>query len=804
MTKIKTKIENSFERSGRFFYTHAKLVIVLLFIFIAVIAWQIPNMALDHSVEGTLDPDHQTRINYNEFRDQFGRAEVIIVTAESDDIFSPEFFKNLRDLTLDLSENVPFISDVTSLYNIRSTRTDGHDLVMEEFADPWPKTPADFESLKKRAKASPLYENHVLSADGRVAAVLIKTEALVADEKDAFDPFSGFDEGTGRKSGTSANYFSEKQNLEVVEAVRKIVNRHSKEGFQLVFSGGPVIMAVFNKAVFKDTILLMSLAFIAIMFFLFFLFRRLSGVIYPLLVICAALICTLGLMPVLGVTFKVTSIIIPGFLVAVGVADSVHILASFYRRLNQGADQQEAICHALGHSGLAVVMTTLTTAAGLFSFAWAELAAIAEMGIFTGIGVLFALFFTITMLPALLALFPIKPKSVQTRENVATDRMLLFFADFSTTYYKSIIIVCLVLLVVFSSFLPSLGFSNNHMDALKDELPAKKDLIAMDKRMQGALVLEAVVDMGTQGAFYEPAVLEKLEIMADRIFKIENEKIFAGKVFLINDVIKEIHQALHDGDPDFFKIPETRQMIAQEILLFENLRPDDLTSLVDTGFSKARITIKTPWADTVDMEVFMTDIRSIFEDVFADNPDARLLLTGEMALMADTVPAALRGMAKSYVIAFVVITLAMLFMLGDIKVGFIAMFPNLLPIVMVMGSIGFLGIYLNFNTLMIGCIAIGLVVDDTMHFLYNFLRQYKKSGDVHDAVRYTLLGTGRALFITSVVLCSLFLSALTASLATLNQFGLFTAIIIVLALLADFILAPALMMAVFGKKPQMD
>ena len=98
MTKIKIKIENSFERSGRFFYTYAKLVLVLLFIFIAVIAWQIPNMALDPSVEGTLDPDHQTRINYNEFRDQFGRAEVIIVTAESDDIFSSEFFFFLHQL----------------------------------------------------------------------------------------------------------------------------------------------------------------------------------------------------------------------------------------------------------------------------------------------------------------------------------------------------------------------------------------------------------------------------------------------------------------------------------------------------------------------------------------------------------------------------------------------------------------------------------------------------------------------------------------------------------------------------------
>ena len=271
-----------------------------------------------------------------------------------------------------------------------------------------------------------------------------------------------------------------------------------------------------------------------------------------------------------------------------------------------------------------------------------------------------------------------------------------------------------------------------------------------------------------------------------------------GKIFSINDVLKEINQALNDNDPAFYAIPKTRQALAQMILLFANSGSDDLEGLVDKDFSKARISIKTSWADSLLLEDFIDEVKGIFNQTFGGAEE--LTLTGENALVAKSMPAALRSMAKSYVIAFVVVTIMMLLLVGDVKTGLVAMFPNLLPIVLVMGFVGLLGIPLNLNTLMIGCIALGLVVDDTMHFMYNFRRHHEKGRDACEAIRRTLLGTGRAIFITSVVLFCVFLTALTASLKTLNQFGLFTAIIIILALLADFVLAPALMLIISGRK----
>ena len=159
-------------------------------------------------------------------------------------------------------------------------------------------------------------------------------------------------------------------------------------------------------------------------------------------------------------------------------------------------------------------------------------------------------------------------------------------------------------------------------------------------------------------------------------------------------------------------------------------------------------------------------------------------------------------MSKSYVLAFVVITIMMIFLVGSLKIGLLSMIPNLLPILMSMGIMGIVKVPLDLTTMLIGSIALGLVVDDTVHFMYNFRKYYDITGDSHDAVRETLLGTGRALLITSLILSLGFFADLFATLNNIMRFGIFTGITIIFALLADFIVAPALMVLVMGRKSE--
>jgi len=264
-----------------------------------------------------------------------------------------------------------------------------------------------------------------------------------------------------------------------------------------------------------------------------------------------------------------------------------------------------------------------------------------------------------------------------------------------------------------------------------------------------------------------------------------------GKVFSITDILKETNQALNGNDPLFYKIPESRDLIAQELLLFENSGSDDLEKVVDSQFKKTRITLKIPYVDIVVVYKFINKIKVLLEKEFDGKAD--VTITGMGSLMGRTLPAALRSMTRSYITIFFVISAMMVALVGSVKYGLISMIPNVLPIVIVMGAMGALGLPLDLNALMMGSIAIGLVVDDTMHFMYNFRKFYRVTGKVYTAVQETLLGTGRAMLITTVVLSSSFYVTMTGQLKTTVIFGFSAGSVIVLALLADFVLAPALM-----------
>jgi predicted RND superfamily exporter protein len=442
-------------------------------------------------------------------------------------------------------------------------------------------------------------------------------------------------------------------------------------------------------------------------------------------------------------------------------------------------------------------MTSLTTAAGLLSFSYAKLSAIAEMGLFAAAGVLLAVFYTIIMLPALLALVPIKRTGSAEKRSHLMDRVLLAFADFSTARPAPILMVTAMIFIFSLFYITRLEFSHNDVEYFPDDNRVKTDLIKIDRELKGALALEVIIDTGRENGVYDPEVMNRIDALAGEIEKIHRTDLFVGKVISIVDILKETNQALNANHPDHYAIPQNRDAIAQQLLLFENSGSEDLEKIVDSQFQKTRFTIKTPWVDAMIFEDFIEEIQGLFNETFKESAD--ITISGLIALMARTIPATLQSMARSYVIAFVVIAVMMVVLVGSLKVGLLSMIPNLLPILLVMGLIGFSGLPLSINTLMIGSIAMGLVVDDTIHFMYNFRRYFMKTNDARRAVRETLLSTGRALLITTLILSAGFFCIMFGTLKNFLHFGFFTGLTIILALLADFLVAPALLVFMIEK-----
>jgi uncharacterized protein len=808
MSRFKILVEAWFEKLGYFICKHRFKTLILMFMLVTTLSYQMKYITIDTSFEGMLHPEDPQRVEYNDFRDQFGQDRVVICTVKTPEIFTEKYLKKLKSLHHDLEKEVPHLDEVNSLVNARSTRGEGDTLIVEELLKDWPEEEVDLSALKNYVMNNPVYLNDYISEDGQVAAIIVKPLASLkdsssegGDELDEMDDFSDeapVAEETVKTQETSArrHFLSKEDNKEVVDAVNQILDRYRAPDFETAIAGGPVSEEVYDKQMKKDMRFFTLMMLFVVLLFLFLLFRRISGAFLPVIIVYSGLFSTMGIMAFCKVSISPFSFVLPSFLTAVGIADAVHILAIFYRYYQNGNNKVDAIAFALSHSGLAVVMTSLTTAAGLMSFSMSELNAIGNLGIFASIGVMLALFYTVIMLPAFLAIVPIKEKKLVTegKGKKIMDKVLISIADFSSGNPLKIVVLSMLLLAVSIYFTLDLKFSHHHKNTFPEHLTIRQDEDFMDKHLKGILSIEVVLDTKKENGLYEPEILKRLDDLCKEIVQIKDGDVFVGKSRSMNDILRETNQALHENNPAYYTIPDEKPLITQELFLFENSGSDDLERIVDSKFSKTRISFKIPYMEVLETERLSNDIYDRFKSRFEGL--AEISVTGMSPLMGKAVAASIRSMSRSYLVAAFVITLMMIVLVGDLKLGLISMIPNLLPIIFVMGIMGAFNVFVDLNALMICSIAIGLVVDDTMHFMYNYRKYYERFGDATQAVRETFLTTGRALLITALVLAANFFVLLSATFTSTHKFGFFTGFVILMALVADFIVAPALMVLV--------
>jgi predicted RND superfamily exporter protein len=799
MTFTRDRIERCFESFARLIVGNRLKAILLTALLTAAPLSQLPGITMDTSTEGFLHEDDLTLLQYNAFRKQFGRDEMLIMAVTPPEIFNQNFLHKLRAFHEDIEASVPHVEDITSLMNARSTRGEEDELIVEDLLEDWPHGKDGLEALRSRALSNPIYRNLLLSEDGKTTTVVVKTDAYSGEVTEE-DILAGFEEeGHAEEGPDEREFLSDAENSAVVSAAREVIGRHNAADFPIRLAGSPVVTDTLKRSMINDMQKFTVLAVVTIALFLFAMFRRISGVVLPIIVVVLSLLSTLGIMAFAGVPIKPPTQILFSFILAVGVGDSVHVLAIFFRRLKQTGRKEEAIAYTFGHSGLAILMTSLTTAGGLLSFAAAEVAPIADLGIFASAGVMVALTYTVVLLPALLATLPIsRGKEGKVPGRSPFDRLLAGIGDFTTGRPKGVLAAGALILMISLLGVSKIKFSHYVLGWLPEDMDVRRATEKIDRELRGSISMEVVVDTGRENGLHEPETLKKLDDLGRRMQAYDDGRVFVGKTLSVADILKEIHMALNENRQEYYAVPEGRALIAQEFLLFENSGSDDLEDFVDSQFSKARFTAKVPFRDALAYWDFMDASENMFQSAFAE--DAKITVTGMLPLLSRTLHNVMLSMRESYILAFVVISILMVLLIGDLKVGMLSMIPNLTPIVLTMGIMGFAGFPMDMFTMLVGSIAIGLAVDDTIHFMHNFRRYFKETGDAGEAVHLTLLGTGRAMFITSCVLSTGFFIFMFSSLNNLFRFGLLTGLAIILALLADFLIAPALMVLATGRK----
>jgi len=397
-------------------------------------------------------------------------------------------------------------------------------------------------------------------------------------------------------------------------------------------------------------------------------------------------------------------------------------------------------------------------------------------------------FLTVTLLPALLQITKLKQRSKQ--ESGKLDTLMARFAQLPIRYYKQIIVISTILVAVALLSASKLELSHNPLFWFKPGTDVRVATETIDKHLNGTLTIEAVVDTGKENGWQDPILLQKLDTMARRMEHYKDAYTHIGKVVSLATIVKETNRALHGNDERFYTIPKEKALVSQELLLFENSGSDDLEDVVDSQFSKIRITIKVPWTDSVKATGVMAYIGQELKETF---PDMKSEVTGMIPLLVNTFSQAVSSSVRSYLIAFVLISIMMMLIMRSVRLGLLSMIPNLTPIIMGLFIMYIANIPLDMFTLLIGSIAIGLAVDDTIHFMHNFMRYYQKTGESAEAIRTTFFTTGKAMVITTIVLSLGFYAYMMAQMVSVHNFGLLTGSVIVLALLADLLLAPALM-----------
>ena len=800
MGNFRNRMEVAFEKAAKLMYRHRIKTLLVVFLIIGGLLTQLPRITVDISTEGFLHENDPILKAYNDFRDQFGRDEFVVVAIGGKDIFDLGFLNKLKSLHDEIVEKVPYIDDVTSLINARNTRGVGDELIVEDLLEEMPRTKAQAEEIRKRAMKNPLYKNMLISEDGKFTTVVIKTQTYSTpdEEMDILDGFSDESMAVVQKTDQEKIYLTDAENSAVVKGVRGIVLAYSAPDFQVCMAGSSAVTHFLKQSMMGDIRKFISLALIVVAIFLFVMFRRVSGVIYPLFIVIVSLLSTVSIMAIVGASIKLPTQILPSFILAVGVGYSVHILAIFFHQYNLTGDKEASVIHTVGHSGLAILMTGATTAGGLFSFSTSEVAPIADLGIFAGIGVLLAMVYTLSLLPAFLALTPLSVKKEKggASKELLMDRFLSKVADIAVSNpYKILVITCVLMAISVYGAL-QLKFSHDILRWLPKTNYIRVGSEKIDKVMKGSVTLEVIIDTGKENGLYDVNLLDRVEETSAYLETLKEGKVFVGKAWSLTTIIKETNRALNENREEFYAVPRDNRLVAQELLLFENSGSDDLEDFTDSRFSKMRLMIKVPFEDAVEYSRFIQTVSNYLEKQY---PDVRITVTGMTALLFRTLTNAIKSMAKSYSYALIVITILMILLIGRLRIGLFSMVPNLAPIILALGIMHWFGFPMNLFTMLVGNVAIGLAVDDTIHFMHNFRRYFEETGDVEIAIRQTLHTTGRAMLVTSCVLSLAFFIFMFASMYNIIYFGFLTGITIIMALLADYFVAPALMVIVHGK-----
>ena len=800
----KSRIESGFHYLGISVIRHRWTILLLTALVAGLAVTQIPGLSIATSIESMFSRHDQRLSDYQRFRSQFGRDEKIVLLISSPDVFRPEFLAMLKQFHEDLENSVPLLKKVSSLANATYIEHGDNGARVRGFLDNLPLTEKEAQQFRQRGHSYPGYRNIFFTPDDRHAMVTIKTRAVSALSADGLR-LRGYARGVNGAQAPPPDMqqqsISQVENIAVLGIVEAVIKEYQSRDFSIAFSGTPVYQYHVEPMV-RSNMRKMCLAILVIpILFMPFVFGRGTGAFMPQVTAILGLMVALGLMALLSVRFSLTSSMLPSILLSIGLTAPIHFLVVYYK-YQKRVGKFRGIIATMKHSGFPITMTSFTTAAGLATFSFSDIAPVADLVNFTIVGILATLVFTLISLPAFLSILQVVDGAEKGEANYEAsifNRSLLALGRIGVTRPYIVLTLFGVSALVAVVSIPRLHFSHNQLHYFAEDSDFMRQVRLIEARTGGFRALEIMIDTRRERGIIDPGLLRNFEQLDTRL-KSEADsqgRAYIGKTRSLVDLIKETAPAAVEWKQDRDPITGDRPALAKQFDTIGRISPEALHNFTDPQLRIGRLTAMMYWRDAAHDVAFISRVKDYAANLF--NSGVKVTVTGIAAINSGIIDAMMTSLAVGYSTGFLMITALMILAIGEVRLGLLAMIPNLFPIVIALGVMGYLDIPLNTYNLIGGSIAIGLAVDDTIHFFHNFRRYYLESGDVNFAVQETLGSAGRALMATTLILVASFWMRLISDLKVIADFGLVLGITLLVAFLADVLLAPALLQLFYGK-----
>ena len=791
-------------------------VLLLYVILMSFLAAGIPRFAFSWANDDMFGKDDPVQISLDRIKDLFGGTVTLgmVYKPVDGELFSARSLgalKNIHDV-LDAEsargENDPenslrFLTEVESLINTSFTEVDRDSIRFRDFiGDELPQNAEQSRLLREQALDEPEYPRVLLSDNMEYGMLVLRTNLdavpLVDNELDALE---GFDENELEGQDEQEPQFVENGLVDYADFEKQVWRLLSEERFSkdLVFMH-PGWGAFYQNdvwAVEYQRALLISL--IVSLLLTWLLLGSLRAVIWPILIFVSSIVGVLGLAGWTGWPIDLSLYIAFGLVSVAAIADVVHVLSGYLFFHQQGKQHSEVMRSVFSKTALACLLTSITTAIGVFSLFFIKLRVIQTMGLLSGIGVMFAFLLTIFLLPVLLNWFPPRPPKSNEKPKVTlllrvVKHLLNGIERVSTEYPKGVIV-----LFAAAGLLLILGIARIEIDTVFSEYyppesPVRKTINLIDEQFLGTGNMEILLETETAGVFRDPEMLFALEEVKQWI-ETKYPKLITHN-WTLNNQLKQTHRKLKENREEYYTVPDDPQLVSQLLVLIEGGDYENLERLVSLDYANARMSISLKTIGSKKsvelLKVVQPGIEKILLPLKERYPELKVTLTGGVGAWARVFDAISWSQIQSFGLAFLIISLIMFGIFGSVKLGLVAILPNTFPMLTVFGLMGWLDFNLDITTLMTAPIIIGIAVDDTIHFITHYRLSLLKGASISEAIHATLHEVGQAIIFTTLILMSIFLFFIPVSHVGVSRFSILAVIAVFSALLADLFLLPAL------------